>query len=172
MAHELKSALKAFVESRIIEATKKDIANKAIIISKSLGKPIIAQYDDYSPLFETSFEDEEEFPTGDCYEKEIGYFFNGLYYGINLEITCMKYTDKKMAEIKITWNGYPVFLETDNKIEGYAPHKSWEDKFEMFYEAALDRDRKSKIKLAESEKEKSKSLFAKMIKEFKMLWGY
>lgn len=166
-----------------MQAAHKMVSQKLISIAKNLGHRVIAssvfrnklpdawQYDNdvfyegTEPKIEKIEEDD------DWIEYNLGFFYDGLKCGINLCVTILAY-DKKVVEIKATYNGYVVYAEVEGEVKAYAPFPAWEDAMNMFYEAATAREKVNLKKEKEEEREKNKKLFSHFWQAFRMAWGY
>lgn len=174
MEHAL---LDDLVEQRIIEATKKNIANKLWLVAKNLGKPIISQGIFSNPITtpEDIIYDSGEIATvseeDDWNIYNRGYYFDGLRYGVNFCITADAYEDK-MTNIKATFNGYLVFAEVEGEIRAYAPFPAWESPLTMFYVGALKYDTKLQRKESYRQYKERKSRFATFWENFRQLWNF
>lgn len=174
--------IERLIEDRINEATRKQINVKCNCIARSLGKPIAARsmFTNYLPdVWALPTEDDMIYDPSRIREAEewensgedLGWAFDGLRFGINLCIHAMTY-EKRVVELKTTFNGYLVYAEIEGQIKAYAPFPAWENHVNMFYEGALAQektrlDKEKQLKLAEK-----KRRFANFWESFRLLWGY
>jgi len=136
-------------EARVIEAMKNGymgLEGKFAIIARNLGSPIIQQGDFFESHYENDpfYEfDQEEIQTLDENDnsRQVGVFFDGLKYGINMSITLSEY----LREIKCVWEGKTVYLEVAGELEGYVPNSDWEAKIEHLNLIAKKAEIKNKI---------------------------
>lgn len=178
----------ALIEQRVIEASKKQVPQKLLSVAKWLGRPIIAQtlfgdrlddtwkYDDdmiYDPnsIPTMKFSEDRTYEGGEWGSLDRGYNFDGLKCGINLCITALLY-DNKLDELKATYNGYLVFAEIEGALKAYAPFPAWENALDMFYEAAVQREREQTIKEKAKRQEVNRQKMKNFWQKFRMLWGY
>lgn len=102
------------------------------------------------------------------YTREIGWYFNGLSRGMNLEI---KYIDLE-KKLTVMYEGTCVYQEAFGELERYVPHEVWEDKIERLFKVAKDVAKQNrKIKkdtLVEDGKKAQKNWLQKM----KEKWGF
>jgi hypothetical protein len=184
MQERFQDKIQSLVEKRVIEATKKQLTQKLVCISKYLGRSIIAQ-----TLFNKDFDDREEdfiydreipmmrfsedrtYAVSEWEDKETGFHFDGLRCGINLCVTALIY-DNKLEELKATYNGYLVFAEVEGELKAYAPFPAWEDAVEMFYEAAIQKERKTLLEENAKKKQQNQEKMKGFWQKFRMLWGY
>lgn len=156
------------------------MTKKLLTIAENLGKKIIAQSVVGNKLDDPwRLEDEDMVydPTviheadEDWSSTDLGFHFDGLKCGINLCITAMLY-DNKLSELKATFNGYVVFCEEEGELKAYAPFPTWENAVEMFYEAALDIEKKRLLRAKEVRQTASKERMNEFWSLFRRLWGY
>lgn len=185
MSERFQDKIQSLVEKRVIEATKKQLTQKLVLISKYLGRPIIAQtlfsrdfddrqeedfiYDRNIPMME--FSEDRQYAVSDWEDRDTGFHFDGLRCGINLCITTLIY-DNKLDELKATYNGYVVFAEVEGELKAYAPFPAWEDAVEMFYEAAVEIERKKLMEQNAKKKLENQEKMKSFWQKFRMLWGY
>lgn len=134
-------------EQRTMEAMRKKLMGsegKFVCIARFLGDPIIKhsslidvkELDDFWGL------EEEEMPTFDenTTTINIGWIFDGLKFGINLEI---QYLDD-FKEIKVNYNGKTVYKEMGGNLESYAPENIWEKRVDEFFTIAQKKEKNSR----------------------------
>jgi len=161
-------------EKRTVEAIQKEymgFQGKLVCIARNLGHEILDQgvvketlsYDDF---WKTSGEDIQEMDIEsnvDC----VGWFFDGLGMGVNLEIFVFE-NDKK---IKVAYESQNVYEEVSGELEAYVPNIVWEEKINPLYKRAKEKE----IKSREKQKELSKSNFEenkkKLINYLSNKWG-
>jgi len=168
----IEQRIKSLIDKRTFEATRKEVSKKLQTIVKAFGRPIIEQFVPYNVLpdfWETEAPEIPEISDDTIYLK--GYYFDGLSRGMNLCIKCTIH-DNHMAELRATFNGYQVFLESDGELKSYAPFPTWEDAMERLYTyakpTAEEKIKDDKLKQKETEKKKALS----MMQKFRLLWGY
>ena len=168
----IEKRIESLIEKRTFDATRKEVSKKLQTIVKAFGKPIIEQIVPYNILpdfWENEAPEIPEVNDDNIYLR--GYYFDGLSRGMNL---CIKLTiyDSRMAELRATYNGYQVFLESEGELKSYAPFLSWEDAMERLYTCAKPtaeaKIKEDKLKQKEIDKKKALSL----IQRFRILWGY
>jgi len=161
-------------EKRTVEAIQKEymgFQGKLVCIARNLGHEILDQgvvsetlsYDDF---WKTSGEDIQEMDIEsnvDC----VGWFFDGLGMGVNLEIFVFE-NDKK---IKVAYESQNVYEEVSGELEAYVPNIVWEEKINPLYKRAKEKE----IKRREQQKESSRSNFEenkkKLINYLSNKWG-
>lgn len=179
LIYNVKEKIQSIIEERLIQATKKELTKKLTTIAQMLGKPIIAQsslstkLDDpwsledpfiYDPVVNIREADD------DWNTSERGYYFDGLKCGLNLCVTVMSY-DSKITDIKATWQGYLVYLEVDGELKAYAPFDAWEDVLNMFYQAAVARQKKREEVEKKEKAEENKRKVSQFWERFRQYWG-
>lgn len=99
--------------------------------------------------------------------KNIGYFFDGLSRGYNLQIRYL--TDEN--EIIVEYNNDIVYKEFEAELIAYKPSEEWESKIDLLFEKSKkinEKDRKEqrekRVKIIEKEKEG-------WLNKLKNLWG-
>ena len=98
---------------------------------------------------------------------KIGYYFQSLSSGINLEI---KYLDDR-KELITNYQGYLVYKELGGELQAYVPSEEWEKHINNFYRMAKKKEdaarKKEKVeKVVKAEKNK-----AKWLETMKKFWG-
>lgn len=98
---------------------------------------------------------------------KIGYYFQSLSSGINLEI---KYLDNN-KELITHYQGYLVYKEMGGELQAYVPNEEWEKHVDSFYRLAKKKEdearKKEKVdKVLKAEKNK-----AKWLETMKTFWG-
>lgn len=133
-------------ERRTLEAVKKDyvgVSGKLGTIAKFLGKPIVRQG---SGLTDFGFLDdpyelpkEDELPTIEEVEiQEEGYLFDGLGWGMHLEIK-YQHAEKKLT---VDYKGHCVYREIAGDLYGFAPFSDWENLIDRLYVKAKEKRKK------------------------------
>lgn len=145
-------------ERRTIEAVKKQYLGfngKLYSIAKNLGYPIIKQneeseyiiYDNFWNTDQSDIRTMEENEYSEC----IGYAFDGLKNGYNLEI--LVFENEK--SIKVLFDCKKVYEEVYGELESYYPEDTWESKIEKLYVIANKKEKEIK----QQEKERMKNNF-------------
>lgn len=98
---------------------------------------------------------------------KIGYYFQSLSSGINLEI---KYLDDS-KELITNYKGYLVYKELGGELQAYVPNEEWEKHIDNFYRLAKKKEdaarKKEKVdKVLKAEKNK-----AKWLETMRKFWG-
>jgi hypothetical protein len=173
------------IEQRRAEAVRKNLSVKLLEIARTLGEPVrshdgtsqgrtsvIADFPwyDNNPLEDPmwqSFDNLPAFDDGDD-ASTIGFFYDGMRHGHHLEVRHLA----ELGELKATWQGRIVFLETGGQIESYVPgEKSWEAVIETLHAAATARIARDKPveddKKQQEHLKKARGIFAKL----RELWG-
>jgi hypothetical protein len=144
---------------------------KLVCIARNLGHEILDQgvvsetlsYDDF---WKTSGEDIQEMDV-ESNVNCVGWFFDGLGMGVNLEIFVFE-NDKK---IKVAYESQNVYEEVSGELEAYVPNIVWEEKINPLYKRAKEKE----IKRREQQKESSRSNFEenkkKLINYLSNKWG-
>jgi len=170
--------IKRLIESRQVEATKKQLSKKMLCIAKYSGHKMYSEFGFGSGSMSTQYDSDDWLTEGEKgYANlpeatddffEYGYVFDALNSGHNLEIRYMSGDN----ELRTTYNGYVVYLEIDGKLRAYVPHNNWEEVVERLYQ-------KAKVKeelVVKEEKIESESKFmreaTKFLKELRDSWGF
>lgn len=179
----LKEKIRYLIEQRKIEATKKQIVQKMILISRVLGNQIVStttssarmpqlwQLDSNNKMLDDEGDIVKLEEDDTWIDYEMGFCFDGLKCGINLCVLCLAY-DSKVVQIKVTYNGYLVFLESEGEISAYAPFPAWEEAMEMFYEAAVVKEKTKLMEEKALREQERKTKLSEFFRAFKALWGY
>ncbi len=79
--------------------------------------------------------------------------------------------DSHLAELRVTWNGYQVYLESEGELKSYSPFTSWEDAVNRLFEYAKptseEKSKQEKIKQKDQDKKKALSV----VQQLRLLWG-
>lgn len=182
----------AIREKRTIEATKKNLmgpSGKFGIILQAFGTPVIRQG---TSLFDSSFLNDpyEEFVYSEygstssgqqgplMYRDEIktadadfahneGILFDGLSRGMHLEIVYW-HAD---SQLKVSFKGYPVYIEIAGELEAYAPSQEWEDLIERLHNVSKDKIKQNKSQQEKELAEKIQERKNAFWQNIKMRWG-
>ena len=179
-------------EKRTIEATKKNLigpTGKFGVILKAFGTPVVRHgtslvdssflHDPYEDFVEEDFAStasgqlgpltyRNEIKTADSdFSQNEGVIFDGLSRGMHLEIVYW-HADN---QLKVSYKGYPVFVEIAGELEAYAPFDEWESLIERLFVAA-----KQKIKQINKDQEIEKNKNIEMrkntfLQNIRMRWG-
>lgn len=174
------------IQARKIEATKKQINPKLIMIAKTFGSPIIGQYTETPVPDWTNFNDPENDwsqidNADDGTLPRLGYIFDSLRSGVNIEIVVMarevynpvtgKKEMERPTEVRCNYNGYKVYQELEGNLHCYSPFPEWENFIDKIHSQSLHKDRQ----LQEIEREKQKKIkkiaTKKTLQAIRMLWG-
>ena len=127
----MKEHIKKLIEQRTFEARKKNLTDKAMKVLLMFGQEI--KHD--SAYFAEDGE-EDDLPYSDGGSESIGSFYDGLSQGSNFQITYLSYE----ADLKISFNGYTMYQETNGQLIKYAPKEEWENKLESLFVAAKGKE--------------------------------
>ncbi len=167
----LNQRLQSLIDGRISKAAKKDLSRKFQVIVKAFGRPIIEQTIPYNSLpdfWEVDAPEIMEASDESVYLR--GYYFDGLSKGINICIKTVIY-ENHLSEIRVTYNGYQVFLESDGELKSYVPFDSWEDAVERLYNYAKPTSEEKAKEEKARQKEKSQKQVMSLLDTLKTLWG-
>lgn len=168
--------IKRLIESRQIEAVKKQLTQKLLCIVRNLGQPIYGEAGYGTGSSSNSFDsdawlteeerNEDELPTAsDDRYSNMGFIYDALQRGHNFEI---RYLD---SVLRANYNGFTVYLEEDNKIKAYIPHQIWEKLTNDLYDHAKTLDESRKLQNKEEEKAGFMKKATKFLKELRESWG-
>jgi hypothetical protein len=160
------------------------------LILNCFGKSVIYQgASNYEQnLFKDPYELEEEDKLPELDEDmpifEIGKTFDGLKFGYHIEISYMKHgvvpekdefgktVYRQAAKVlKVMYKGYYVYIEAENELVMFLPHKEWEDIIDIMYKSAEKigkRIVKDIEEMAVEESRKEKLTFLQRLRE---TWG-
>lgn len=161
---DIEQKLKELKEQRVTQARKKDLYKKLTTVCVGMGQPIISSTEDYSEFDYFS----EEVVESDAGGYVTGYQFYALQFGCNLEI--LYYPEE--SNVKVNYNGYKVYEESEGDLQCYTPGAEWEAKIEHWYPAAEKRLKGREEKNQEEALEESKSILTKLKEELRMRWGF
>ena len=164
-------------EQRIAEAATKNLTRKLSLIARSMGIEIRGEgiggtgFDGAS--LEQSFidpwelENEEDFPTAEEGSGIVGWQFDALREGCNLQIVC--FSDGH--HVKVSYHGTIVYEENEGELLRYWPDDAWEDKINHWAEKGGHRKKQQDAVEKESRLELGKSLLNKLREELRVRWG-
>jgi hypothetical protein len=176
------------IQARTIEATKENINAKLICIARNYGSPVIGNHYD-SPLVNEdwfNFNDAsvdwaapDEADDGNL--PRLGYIYDSLKLGVNLEIVVMareiydaktgKKELEKPTKVRCSYNGYMVYLEEENKLCCYAPFPEWLSQINKIYNQATGADRRRTESNKKEENKVKKKATQKALSTLRRLWG-
>lgn len=148
-------------EKRTVEAIQKEymgFQGKLVCIARNLGHEILDQggigetllsYDNFWKISDKDIPEMDLESDVNC----MGWFFDGLGMGTNLEIFVFE-NDKK---IKVMYDSQNVYEEISGELESYVPNTAWEEKIDMLNVKAKSKE----TELREKKKAKSRSSFEK-----------
>lgn len=179
-------------EKRTIEATKKNLmgpAGKFGVILQAFGTPIVRHgtglvdntflYDPYEDLIEEEYastmsgqrgplshRDEIKTASTDFTHNE-GIMFDGLSRGVHLEIIYWNSNN----QLKVSYKGYPVFVEIAGELEAYAPFEEWESLIEKLFNSAKQRIKQIKQQQEVEKMQKIENNKKNFFQNIRMRWG-
>jgi hypothetical protein len=168
---------KIIKEKRLAEVVDKDflgLSGKFGCILRHLGHPVVEQGSSWitnsPPIDVWAIPGEEEIPTLDRYESttEVGRFFDGLPYGMHLEI---KYTEEEKT-LTVYYKGYMVYCEEASDLKCFVPHKEWEELIERLYRIAKKEEPQYKEDAALEKKMEDKRDKLNFLEKLKKEWGF
>jgi hypothetical protein len=164
------------VEQRTAEAIQKNLMGKQgklYLISKVLGSPIVTQSDsgnflDYEWMYGLN-EDYDALPVMDdsVTSHEVGYNFDGLTRGINLNIMCNDYSDT----IKLYYDGYCYYEEESNQLLRYVPNTLIESHIDSLFGAAENKVREQYRNAKAAEIKEASKLEREELARLRDKWG-
>jgi hypothetical protein len=182
----------AIREKRTIEATKKNLmgpSGKFGVILQAFGTPVIRQgtslldssflYDPYEDLIHNEYAttasgqqgplmQRDEIKTADSdYAYNEGMLFDGLSRGMHLEIVYW-HAD---SQLKVSFKGYPVYVEIAGELEAYAPFEEWENLIDRLHNVAKDKVKQNKVQQEKEIADKVQERKSAFWQNIKMRWG-
>lgn len=163
------------IEQRTNEATKKNylgMEGKIYRIAKYLGFEIIKDSGYSETLdFDGMFDDPDpnHIPILDenTVSYNIGFSYDGLKYGNNIEIVCNDYEQTT----KVYYKGYLVYHEEQGALQAFVPLKEWENLIEDLYKKVEDKI-KQKIETIKKEEEQVVAELAQHeLQKLRRKWG-
>lgn len=143
-------------------------------ILRWLGDPIVEQNDlcNYSDewrfdVYDQSDKDVMPELTEDTVTSEIGYFFDGLKYGYNIDL---KY-DNLTREIKVIYDGKVVYKEENGELLAYVPNSIWESNIKSLCEIAKKVETRRKEFINSELKRQIKDKKHNIYKDLNEKWG-
>lgn len=179
-------------EKRTIEATKKNLmgpSGKFGVILQAFGTPVVRHgtglidstffYDPYEDFIEEEFQStasgqmgpltyRNEIKTSDSdFTQNEGIMFDGLSRGMHLEIVYWNADN----QLKVSYKGYPVFVEIAGELEGYAPFEEWESLIEKLFNSAKQRIKQIKQQQEAEKLNKIENNKKNFLQNLRMRWG-
>lgn len=179
--------VKKVIQSRTIEATKKNVNTKLVCIARNYGSPIIGHYYD-APLSNEDWSnfnnpDKDWYAVSDAEEEtlpRLGYIYDSLKLGKNVEIVVMAKETRsktgrseleKPTKVKCCYNGYTVYHEEDGRLMCYAPFPEWEEHIDKIYRNASGTDTLRIDQEKAEENRIRKKMTKQALGQLRMLWG-
>ena len=167
-------------EERTYEAMSKNLMGKGgklSAIALLMGSPIISE--GLRPFEDNDY---DGMPYYDGYSSFMGWLWDSLREGVNLEIRVDGYAIDDNAlenfvlhEIKVSYHGYPVYYERQGRLELYTPTHpivgKWESLIDKFYERAITLRKRQVRKEEAKKKEQAKGMAAKLLEMLRLKWG-
>lgn len=177
-------------ERKLAEANTKNykgLEGKFGIILKYLGKPIIGESEGIysSTPYQDFYEEPEETMStlDDCgMSKEFGKMFDGLKYGMHLEITYLDdheeviYHADGRSEVlsgnflNVIYKGYKVYREVDGDLNCFVGG-AWEQDIERLYALAVKNQRAIYPKEVEMARQEAKEEKLGFLERIRKKWG-
>lgn len=169
----------AIREARTIEAMKKGysgLGGKIATIAKVFGESIVEQNGGMllqsgflEDPYAADYEQPDTLPTFDEEERaiEIGVFFDGLRYGINLGITIKHF----QREIICDFDGHRVYWEVAGELEAFVPNDAWEKRLNELYVLAIERERLRRPIQKEKLVQEANKRKQEILEDFRKKWG-
>ena len=161
------------IEIRTSEAIRKNLMGqegKLYLIAKFMGHAITKQSQDISYLnFEMFNEDPDTIPImdSDVTSYDIGYTFDGLSRGLNLEILCKDYE----GVIKMSWEGKFYYHEENNSLQRYVPDERLEKIIDSLYNVVEQRIQEEYRKIKKQEIKEAPKLEQEELRRLRDKWG-
>jgi len=148
-------------EQRQIEASKKDLSKKALLIARFMGEPIRGTmgYTEYPEDEISEMADESVF--------HFGWQFDALSYGCNIQVTYYKYNHR----ITVCYNSDLVYEESSGELTKYLPSEEWELKLDHWSKKARKLKKDSDIVEEQRKEITTSKLLQNMKALLKMTWG-
>ena len=176
-----KEHIERAVEHRRAQAAERNLTRKLNLIVTTLGQEIRRQgggvgvsgfaFEQQQTLdpdwsWQLDSEDDGQLPVSDEGSSFMGWQFDGLSSGVNLQI-CY---DKTTENLKASYDGYLVYEEMCNTVVRYLPSPQWEDKLDLLCRIA---ERKAKLKEQDhsDDKKKGRSRLQKVRDYLRSNWG-
>jgi hypothetical protein len=161
------------LEQRTAEAIRKNLMGqqgKIYLIAKVLGQAITHQSEGGNFLSYDMFtEDVDAIPilADDATSHDVGYTFDGLSRGLNINIICKDYE----GEIKLFWDGYCYYHEDNNVLQRYVPNGALEKILDSLYTVVENRIHEEYRKMKKKEIQEAPKLEREEIERLRDKWG-
>ena len=165
------------IEQRKAEAVEKNLSRKLTLVAAHMGQPIIMQgaggstdafgFEQYQHWSVEDDEDHAEIPICEDSSSTIGWHYDGLNIGINIQILHFKIEDK----LRVTYDGSTVYEEHQHKLLKYLPSPQWEDKLESLYQVSTKRARLKDQDQKADEKIAAESYLVRVREFLRNNWG-
>ena len=163
------------IEQRTAEAMQKNLMGqqgKLYLIAKFLGHAILKQSDPDNILYYDGMYDEfndNNIPIMDdsVSSYEVGYNFDGLSRGINLNIMC----NDQMSTIKMYYDGYCYYEEENNQLSRYVPNALIEKQIDSLYLVVEEKVKEMYRKMKAEEIKKASKIEKEEIRRLREKWG-
>jgi hypothetical protein len=161
------------IEQRTLEAIRKNLMGqqgKLYLIAKVLGNAITQQSAGGNFLnFDMFNEDPDTIPIleDDATSHDIGYVFNGLSRGLNIEIICKDYE----GVIKLTWDGFCYYHEEANVLMKYVPNDKLEKMVDSLFTVVENKVQEEYRRLKKQEIKEAPKLEQEELRRLRDKWG-
>lgn len=163
-------------EERQREANRKNLSGmegKIGTVLRNLGHPIMKQGADWfsTTEFDSPYNwdyEETALPTMNEGEgaDEIGTVFDGLSWGMHLEITYII----ERQELRLTYQGYKKYVEVAGELECFVPGE-WEQKVDDLYKRAKKVEGERFREIALQNREENREMRKSFLAELRERWG-
>jgi len=176
-------------EQRLLQANQRNLTGmdgKIGTVLRNLGKPILRNESDWFDTneFDSPYDTESidvipsvdemgfsstspsDIPVLEGGGEEIGMHFDGLQWGMHLEIKYLNDTQ----EFLLTYGGYPVYCEVSGELTCFVPG-DWEDKINtLFSHAKKIENERHKVVAVENRRE-AKRAASSLLDHLRKYWG-
>lgn len=163
------------IEQRTAEAMQKNLMGqqgKLYLIAKFLGHAIIHQSEGENTLYYDGMYDQLEETTipimdDNVSSYEIGYNFDGLTRGINLNIMC----NDQLSTIKLYYDGYCYYEEENNQLLRYVPNGLIEKQIDSLYGVVEEKVKEKYRQMKVEEIKEASKIEKEEIRRLREKWG-
>jgi len=177
-----KQQIERAVEHRRAQAAERNLTRKLTLIATALGLPIRRQGGssnasgfgfEQQQILEADWawqlepEETNELPTDEEGSSLVGWQFDGLSSGLNMQV-CY---DKTSEVLKATYQGYVVYEERCHTLVRYLPSPQWEDRLDSLYQMAEKKAKLKELERADDDKEEGRKGLKKVLDYLRINWG-
>jgi len=162
--------IRRLIERRHVKAVLDKVTLKLMTVAEHLGKPIMSEGP--AAIFPTVVPEwgaeEEDIRSWDGESNRLGYIYDSLHLGQNLEVRWLE-TD---AELRATYDGHVVYHEVEGELQAYVPRPDWEALMDHLYQQAKQVAESRTAEAKEKERGRLLRQAGEFVQNLRSTWGF